>query len=84
MNTIAKIALLTAIAAIIAGCYSMTWVNGLSTTPDGSQVQVVGAQYKRNVFGDIIDAKPARWVCLRGPDGRLTCTADTSKLPQVE
>jgi hypothetical protein len=69
---------------VIAGCSTVTWVNDVSTIPDASRVSVVGAQYKIGWFGDVSADKPVRWECLRGADGRLNCTPDTSDLPKVD
>jgi len=70
--------------SLLAGCATVTWVNDVSTTPDASRVSVVGAQYQIGWFGDVSADKPVRWECLRGGDGRLSCSPDTSELPQVD
>jgi hypothetical protein len=76
--------LLLSLLGVLGGCSTVTWVNDISTTPDGNRVDVVGAQYQIDVFGDISPDKPVRWVCSRNEQGRLSCKPDTTDLPQSD
>jgi len=65
-------------------CGTVTWVNDVSTTEEGTRVVVVGAQFRQQALGPPIAEKPIRWVCARAPTtGALTCVRDVSKLPQM-
>jgi hypothetical protein len=75
---------LALLALMLTACGSVTWVNDVSTTPDGSRVDVVGAQFEKQVFGPPEFATPIRWICLRAVDGHLACREDASVLPQME
>lgn len=75
--------LVTAVAlSALAGCGSVSWVHALSTTPDGSRVDVVGAQFQMTMYGPAAD-QPMRWICLRDGSGRLHCQADPRPLQEM-
>lgn len=59
------------------GCTrQLVGVSGLSTSPDGQKVVVVGAVTE----GDK-PVRPLRWFCARREQGRLRCQPDDANLP---
>ncbi len=79
-----SLAFLVAAAGIVSsGCATTSWVNGVSISPDGNRVDVVGAQMMQVYGGWMVD-KPLRWVCLRDGRGVLTCNHMTKELPTME
>lgn len=61
----------------LVGCaHQIVEVSGLSTSPDGQKVVVVGAVTE----GDK-PVRPLRWFCARGEHRRLRCQPDDATLP---
>ncbi len=63
------------------GCGTVTWVNDVTTTPDGQVVTVVGGEY--STFSKTV-VRPVRWTCQRGANRQLVCAPDATPLPQPE
>jgi len=69
---------------LLCGCGSMTFVHDLTANPNGSRVDVVGAEYYQDFYGRLAIVTPKRWTCLRDAQGRLACQRDTTVLPMPE
>jgi hypothetical protein len=65
----------------LSGCTS-TWVNSVSTSPDGKHVNVVGAKLVNQGFG-YYPSEPIQWQCVRGEDGKLSCKRLAKVLPKM-
>lgn len=75
---------LSAMLALLAsGCASVTWVNDVSSSPDGRMVTVVGAEFQAG-FGGWTAKRPLTWNCLRNEAGQLSCRPDATELPQLD
>jgi hypothetical protein len=80
-NIIIAVALFMAVG-MTAGCARTTWINDITVSPDGSRIDVVGAQMKQFFGGWIVD-RPLRWVCMRNAVGILECNFMAQELPTI-
>ena len=69
----------------LSGCISGAWVNGISTSPDGKVVEVVGASYNKDMLtAELSVHQPYRWTCVRAANGILSCKRINTQLPRKE
>ena len=72
-------------ALSLSGCISGAWVNGVSTSPDGKVLEVVGASYDKNLLTwELSVHHPYRWTCVRAANGILSCKRNNTQLPRKE